>query len=147
MQDLLQRASGQRRDTGDKEIFMVIMYINLLIKIKNAQAAGKKTLKSRYSRMDKAVIDILEKERFVGNSEIKGRPSKRYIFAELRAKRKIEGVKFLSKPSVHTYKGYKELKRVKGGHGILMVSTAKGIMTGENAKKEKIGGELLFEIY
>lgn len=123
------------------------MYINLLIKIKNAQAAGKKTLKARYSRIDKAIIDILEREGFVGDSETKGRPSKRYIFVELRAKRKVEGVKFLSKPSAHAYAGYKELKRVKGGHGALVVSTAKGIMTGENARKEKTGGELLFEIW
>lgn len=123
------------------------MYIDLLTKIKNAQAAGKKTLKSRYSKVDKAIVDILGKEGFVGNSETKGRPSKRYIFVELRAKRKIEGIKFLSKPSAHTYAGYEKLKRVKGGHGTLAVSTAKGIMTGESARREKIGGELLFEIW
>ena len=123
------------------------MYIDLLIKIKNAQVAGKKTLKSRFSRTDKAIADILGKEGFVGDSETKGRPSKRYIFVELRAKRKIEGVKFLSKPSVHTYAGYKELKKVKGGHGTLVVSTAKGIMTGERAKREKVGGELLFKVW
>ena len=123
------------------------MYIDLLTKIKNAQAVGKKVLKTRFSRTDKAIADILSREGFIESSEVKGRPSKRFIFINLRSKREIEGVRFLSKPSTHRYSGHKEIKSVKGGHGTLLVSTSKGIMTNKDARREKVGGELLFEIW
>ncbi len=61
--------------------------------------------------------------------------------------RDIRGLKFLSKPSRRLYVGYKEIKKVKSGHGLLVLSTSKGILSGEEAKKMKIGGQLLFEIW
>ena len=123
------------------------MYTDLLIKIKNAQQVGKKTLKTRFSKMDNAVLEILSKYGFVDSVEVKGRPAKRFIHVGLRGKRSMEGCRFLSKPSVKRYLGYREIRRVKGGHGILVLSTPKGIMTGGLAKKEKAGGELLFEVW
>ena len=123
------------------------MYIDLIVKIKNAQAAGKRTLKTRFTKVDKAVADILLRRGYVNSVETKGRPSKRFLFIGLKAERAIEGVRFLSKPSIHQYKGYKELRTVKGGYGTLVVSTPKGIMTGQGARREQVGGELLFEIW
>ncbi len=123
------------------------MYTDLLIKIKNAQKVGKKTLKARFSKMDKAVLEILGRYGFVGQVEVKGRPSKRFIFVDLRGKRQIEGCAFLSKPSLKQYIGYKEIRRVKGGHGLLVLSTPKGVLEGGAARKEKIGGQLLFEVW
>ena len=123
------------------------MYIDLLTKIKNAQTVGKKVLKTRFSRTDKTIADILVRQGFIESTEIKGRPSKRFIFINLRGSRDIEACVFISKPSVHEYAGYKELKSVKGGHGTLIISTPKGIMTAVEAKREKVGGELLFKIW
>lgn len=123
------------------------MYINLLIKIKNAETAGKKMLKIEFSKMNKAVADVLARNGFIGAAEIKGKPSKRYIFVNLKSNRQIEGLKLISKPSVRRYASYKDMKKVKGGHGILVVSTSKGIMTGLEARTEKVGGELLFELW
>ena len=123
------------------------MYINFLIKMKNAEAIGKRGMKIRFSRMDKAIADILVRQGFLNRAEVKGRPSKRFIYAEFTGARELEGVRFLSKPSVRRYIGRDEVKKVKGGHGLLVLSTSKGIMTGADAWREKIGGQALFEIW
>lgn len=123
------------------------MYTDLLIKIKNAQCVGKKTLKTRFSKQDKTIAEILERYGYVGEVEVKGRPSKRCIIIGLKSKRLMEGCKFLSKPSLRRYAGYKDIYRVKGGRGLLVVSTPKGVMEGGEAKKQKAGGEFLFEVW
>ena len=123
------------------------MYIDLLTKIKNAKRVGKKIIKTRFSRQDKAIADILARYEFVGAVEVKGRLSKRFLFINLQSKRPIEGYRFLSKPSVRRYAGYKDTYYVKGGHGLLVLSTSKGLLEGREAKREKAGGELLFEVW
>ncbi|KKU15875.1 30S ribosomal protein S8 [Candidatus Jorgensenbacteria bacterium RIFCSPLOWO2_02_FULL_45_12] len=123
------------------------MYIDLLIKIKNAERSGKRSLKTRYSRMDYAVLEELKRYGFVKKMDIKGRPPKKIIEVSFSKDRPIEGIKFLSRPSVRRYGGYKKFKPVKSGHGIMMVSTPKGIMSGVRAKKNKLGGQTLFEIW
>ncbi len=123
------------------------MYIDLLIKIKNAQKAGRETLKTRSTRMDKAVADILAKRGFVKGAEVKGKAYKKYLEIDLKSDRNVVGVKFLSKPSLHKYSGYAAMRKVKGGYGLLVVSTPKGVISGDEAKKNKVGGELLFEVW
>lgn len=123
------------------------MYIDLLIKMKNAEAAEKYLLKTKYTKMDNAVTEILTRYGFVKNFEVKGKSYKKVIEIELSDKRPIQGIKFLSKPSLRRYSGYDEFKRVKSGHGLLVVSTSKGVMSGDEAKKEKVGGQLLFQIW
>lgn len=123
------------------------MYIDLIIKIKNAQKAKKEVMKTRYSKMDKAVIDVLEKKGFVKNSEVKGKGYKKYIEMNVMGRKKILGVRIVSKPSVKQYAGYKEIRSVRSGFGTLILSTPKGIVTGSEAKKLGVGGQLLFEIW
>ncbi|MCX6788573.1 MAG: 30S ribosomal protein S8 [Candidatus Jorgensenbacteria bacterium] len=123
------------------------MYIDLLIKIKNAEAAEKYTLKTRYTKMDNAVTEILTRYGFVKSFDVKGKSYKKVIELELNEKHPIKGIKFLSKPSLRRYGGYDEFRRVKSGHGLLVVSTSKGVMSGDEAKKEKVGGQLLFQVW
>jgi len=123
------------------------MYIDLLTKIRNAQMAGKKSFKTRFSKMDENVLGVLKAHGFIRNSEVKGKSYKRVIEIDCDVETPIQGVKFLSKPSLRRYDGYKNMKRVKGNYGIVVVSTSKGIMSGFEAKKQKIGGQLLFEIW
>ena len=59
----------------------------------------------------------------------------------------IEGTRILSKPSRRLYTGYKDIKPVRQGYGLLILSTPKGVMDGKSAKKQKLGGQLLFEIW
>ena len=79
------------------------MYIDLLIKIKNAQAAGKKSLKSRHVKMDYAVAEILRNSGFLKKVEIKGRSFKKVIEIYLNPEKPIQGLKFLSRPSLRRY--------------------------------------------
>ncbi len=126
------------------------MYTDLLIKIKNAQAVKMESVKTSYSAMDKAVLDILEKHHFVGKVEVKGRAPKKVFEINIKYKEGkgvISEVKILSKPSRHLYVGYNEIRPVKQGYGLLVMSTSKGIMDGKSAKKAKLGGEVLFEIW
>lgn len=123
------------------------MYTDLLIRIKNATGAGKKTVRTRHTNMDHAVAEVLLRYGFLKKVEIKGRAPKRTLELALSAERPIEDVKFLSTPSLRRYAGYKDFRSVKGGRGILIVSTPQGVKSGLEARKEKVGGQLLCEIW
>ena len=126
------------------------MYYDLLIKIKNAQKAKKDTLKVPYSNLDFAVAEILAKNSYLEAVAKKGRMPKRIIEIKLKytdGKGVISGLKLLSVPSRRLYSGYQELRPVKQGYGLRVLSTSKGLMTTQEAKKAKIGGQLLFEIW
>jgi small subunit ribosomal protein S8 len=127
------------------------MYIDLLIKLKNAQAVKKEIVKIPASRMDEAIVSLLVKYGYLENYEKKGRNPKKFLELKLKydkdGRGAVNGVKFLSRPSRRLYVGYKDIKPVKNGYGLLFVSTPRGIITGQEAKKLKVGGEMLFEIW
>jgi len=126
------------------------MYTDLLIKIKNAQQAKKESIKMAYSNMDWRVAEILAANKYIESVEKKGRPPKRALEIKLRYidnRGAINGVKFISKPSRRIYIGYKDLKPVRNGYGIGVISTPRGIMTTREARKNKVGGQMLFEIW
>jgi|SRR3989344_2405850 len=123
------------------------MYIDLLIKIKNAAMAKQKSFKTSFNKMDKAVLEILKKHKFISGFEVKGKSPKKYAEIEIIGSRAIDGLRILSKPSRRLYAPYKDFRRVKSGFGALIVSTPKGIMDARTARKEKVGGQLLFEIW
>lgn len=99
---------------------------------------------SPFTKMDMSIAEILVKAGYLKEAEKKGR-NKRFI--EMKLNKRINGLRFLSKPSRHLYSPYKRLRHVKNGYGLGLVSTSKGIMTNEDARKQKLGGELLFEIW
>lgn len=123
------------------------MYINLLIKIKNAGQAGKKTIKTDYTKFDESVLQALKRAQFILKCEVKGRAHKRFIEVELNDAKLIRDVNFLSTPSKKVFSGYKELRPVKGGYGQIVMTTSRGVMTGNEARKNRIGGQKLFEIW
>lgn len=126
------------------------MYTDLVTKIRNAQQAKKEVLKSDFSKMDYEIAEILAKYGFVEAVAKKGRMPKRSIEITLKYKDEqgvINGVRFLSKPSRRLYSGYRDLRMVKQGYGLAVISTSNGLMTTQEAKKKKVGGVLLFEIW
>lgn len=125
------------------------MYINLLTKIKNAQGAKKKELKVAYTKMDEQVLEVLVKQKLIEGFEKKGKNPKRILDIQLKEQEggAISGIKFVSTPSRRLYAGYRDLRKVRSGFGTLVLSTPKGVMTGLEARKQKLGGELLFEIW
>ncbi len=126
------------------------MYTDLLTKIKNAQAVKKENIKVHYSKMDEEVVSVLVKQNYLDSYEKKGRNPKRILDIKLKyneGKGAVSDVKLLSRPSRRLHVGYKEIKPVRHGYGLLVLSTPKGIMTGQDAKKAKVGGTLLFQIW
>lgn len=123
------------------------MYVNFLIKIKNVQGAGKNILRAPFSKMDLAIAEVLVKYGYLKSIEVKGKSDKRVIEINLNKEKEIRGIKFISLPSRRIYAGYKEIRSVKSGYGIAVVSTPQGIMSGKEARQQKLGGQLLFEIW
>lgn len=125
------------------------MYHDVLTKIKNAQAAGKKAIKVPYNTMDASVLDVLLKKGYISRLERKGKGFKRILAIGINGIEHggIRDVKFLSKSSRRLYAGYRDLRPVRQGYGTTVISTSKGIVTGEEARKTKNGGEILFQIW
>jgi len=123
------------------------MYLDFLIRLKNAQQANQKMVRISSTKMDKAVADILKEAGFLSKIELKKKGVKTVLEAYLNPQKPIRGLKFISRPSVIRYSGYKDLKSVKSGFGLLAISTSRGVMTGEEAKKNRVGGQTLFQIW
>jgi len=126
------------------------MYTDLLTKLKNAQAVKKENIKVVYLKMDEKILELLKENDYIEDIERKGKGTKRVLDIKLKYhndKGVIDGIKFISKPSRRLYIGHKEIKPVRHGYGLLILSTPKGILTGKEAKKMKVGGEMLFEIW
>lgn len=127
------------------------MYTDLLTKVKNAQKAHKEVVKSAYSNFDFSVAEILAKNGYVESAAKKGRMPKRVLEIKLKYNADKSGVitdiRFLSTPARRLYISYDKLRPVKQGYGLVVVSTSKGLLTGKEARKAKLGGQLLFEIW
>ncbi|MCL5006950.1 MAG: 30S ribosomal protein S8 [Patescibacteria group bacterium] len=126
------------------------MYLNTLITVKNGLQRKAEKVKVPYSRNDLAVLDLLAKRGYLDAVARKGRGVKRIIEVKLKYnddRPQISGVKFISTPSRRVYVGYKELRKSHQGQGHFVLSTPGGIKDGYEARREKVGGELLFEIW
>ena len=126
------------------------MIIDVLIRIKNAQAVKKEIVKIPYSRINTDMLEVLVKNGYLDSVSKKGRGIKKYLEVKLKYENKegvIRGVKLISKPSVRYYSGYKDLLKVKSGYGLGIISTPQGIMTYQEARKKHLGGERICEIW
>ena len=126
------------------------MYYDLLVKIKNAAQAKKEGLQTRFSIFDFAVLKALHGAGFIHDVQKKNVGKKSFLDIKLRyegGKPAITGVRFLSKPGRRAYVGYRDVKAVRQGYGVSVLSTPSGVMTNRDARKKKVGGEYLFEIW
>lgn len=123
---------------------------NMLISLKNAGNAGKESVLVPHSKVKESIAKVLEKEGFIKSIKQVTKDGRKYLgidlFLENREPR-IRDVKRISKLSKRVYKGASELKPVKNGFGMLVISTPKGVMSGREAKKANLGGEVLFSIW
>ncbi len=123
---------------------------NFIIKLKNAGNAHLANISVQHSGLKEAICEVLKKEGFIKNYEVKGEVKKTIhvtLVADATRVPKIKGVARYSKPSKRVYKKTDEIRGVKSGYGVLILSTSKGVMTGRDAKKAKLGGEALFSIW
>ncbi len=125
------------------------MHYTILSELKNAVRAKKDKVIFPYSKMDLAILKKLAENGYVKSAEREAAGRKSIIVVKLAtgATAPLNDFKIMSKPSRHTYTDYRSLSAVRQGHGLSMLSTSQGIMTGKEARKGKIGGEYLFEIW
>jgi len=112
--------------------------------------AQKPEVEIPYSGIKLELAEILEKTKFIGKIDRVGKKNRKYITVELKYDGQdpvINGIRRISKQGQRRYAGYRDIKLVKGGKGISIISTPKGLMTNLEARKQKIGGEVLIEIW
>lgn len=113
-----------------------------LIRIKNGYLVGRFSVEVKFSNLIFKLMEVLQKSGYVGKVE----KVDRQIVVELKyesRKPALTDIKRVSKPSLRIYKGAKDLPRVLNGLGIAVISTPKGLMTDREARKQKVGGEVL----
>jgi small subunit ribosomal protein S8 len=124
---------------------------NMLTIIRNALAVKKSVVIVPFSKLKMELAKLLLKNGFIEKVDTEGRKVKKEIKIYLKYNESkmpaISGLKKISKPGQRIYKKYKELKPVKFGQGISIISTSKGLLTNKEAKKQKLGGELICEIW
>lgn len=123
---------------------------DLIIRIKNGNNAGKELVSMPYSSIKSDILDVLEKEGFVKDVASKGKKIHKSIDVGLIYDEygpRIKGVERVSHLSKRIYKGVKDLKPIMQGHGVAILTTPKGVMTDVEARKQKVGGEVLFKIW
>lgn len=122
----------------------------MLNHIKNAGNAGRHNVVVGYSKLKHDIAEVLREEGFVKSVEKKSKGARHSLSIDLYTENripKVKGVKRHSKPSKRIYRKAAEIRPVKQGYGILVLSTPKGIMAGYKARKEGVGGEALFSIW
>ena len=122
---------------------------DMLTRIRNAGKALRPVVELPHSRMKESVAKILKREGYVGEVAVDGSKIKRIkIHLKYQGKKSvIEGIKRVSKPGLRRYVGATEIPRVLSGLGVSIVSTPEGLMTGNEAKKKNLGGELLCYVW
>lgn len=116
---------------------------DMLTRIRNAAALRREEVRVPASTLKQAIADVLAKEGYLG----KVGKEQRELVLELTGERQLSGLKRISKPGRRVYAKSGKLPRVRGGLGIAVVSTPQGVMTAHEARKRKLGGEILAEVF
>ncbi len=124
---------------------------DMLTRIRNASVLKKDLVEIPFSKLKLAISKVLERKGFIKGVEIRKLRGRRMLELQLRylqtGRAAISGLKRVSKPGVRRYAGAANLRRVKGGYGISVISTSKGVMTDREAKEQGSGGEILCEVW
>jgi small subunit ribosomal protein S8 len=124
---------------------------DMLTRIRNAVAVGHQRVAMPASKMKVNIAQILVDEGYVDRFEVTGNGHRSELELVLRyAERRrpvIEGLKRVSRPGHRVYRGATELPRVQGGLGVAVVSTSKGLMPDREARKRRLGGEIVCEVW
>ena len=125
-------------------------FSDMIIRIKNAYLARLVTVVLPYSNVKKHLGKILVEQGFLKEVKEMNDTPKKQLILTLRYENKrpaLSDVRIISKPSLRVYVAKNKIPRVLGGLGISIVSTSKGLMTGKDAQKKGLGGELLLKIW
>lgn len=119
---------------------------DFLTRIRNASRSGKAELTAPFSKIKADIARVLKQEGYISNFEVESsgnKPQIKVVTKFVNRNPAITGLKRVSKPGLRKYVGAQEVPRVLSGLGISILSTPKGVLSGREAKKENVGGELL----
>jgi len=123
---------------------------DMFTRIRNAQLAAKPSVVMPSSKMKVSVAKVLKEEGFIGDYRTEGDKIKPSLSIDLKyfeGKPVIEEIKRASRPGLRLYKGKDELPKVRGGLGVSIVSTSKGVMTDKAAQAVGVGGEIICTVF
>jgi len=123
---------------------------NLIVKIKNAGAVGHSTVNVPYTKLSESILAKLQEKGYIKSYTKNGKEVVKTIEVELAYeddKPKFEDAQRVSKLSRRVYEKSTNIKPVRRGYGIAIVSTPKGILSDSEARKQKVGGEILFKVW
>ena len=118
---------------------------DMLTRLRNGSMAMQKEVAIPSSKLKVAIAKVLEEEGYIKGFRVDG-DVKKTLFVEMKYFQRrsvVEGLERVSKPSCRLYCGSKDIPKVKDGLGIAILSTPKGILSGRNAEKQNVGGEIL----
>ena len=123
---------------------------DMLTRIKNANAMRHETVTVQSSQLKSAILEVLKNEGFITgytvSKDVKSVTTITLKYTE-NNQRVIKGLKRISKPSLHVYSTAEDLPKVLNGLGVAIISTSQGIMSDKQARKQKIGGEVLAYVW
>lgn len=123
---------------------------DLITRIRNAILVGKNEISVPTSKLKVAVAEVLQKANYIDSlkvEESKPRGILHVVINKPTENTRITEITKVSKPGRRVYVGADDIPRVKSGRGIVLISTSKGVMTGQEAKKQRLGGEILIKVY
>ncbi len=123
---------------------------DMLSRIRNAIAVNKHEIDLPHSKIKESVARLLKESRFVDDVAVEDAPVGKSLHVSINqplANARITEIVRMSKPGRRLYVKAEKIPIVKRGRGIVIVSTSKGIMTGDEAKKQGVGGELICKVY
>ena len=123
---------------------------DLVVRIKNANKAHIPSISFSSSSLTSSIAEVLKQEGYIENYKIISHNKKKTTIIDLKYKNLlpvIHGIKQISKPGLRVYQKWKKLPYVLHGLGTAVISTSKGVMTDKEARKNKIGGEVLIYIW
>ena len=123
---------------------------DLLTRIRNAAAVGKTEVRVPSSKLKKVVAEQLKKNNYLSEVKVEaGKPRDTLVITINEAGKNATFTELtrMSKPGRRMYVGAADIPRVKSGRGIVLVSTSKGVITGQEAVKQRLGGEVLLKVY
>lgn len=129
---------------------MVDPISDMLTRIRNGQAVSHQTVTVPFSKLKLNLAKVLEKEGLIGEITTQGRKTKKIIEIKLKYQGGLpmmKGLKRISKPGQRIYLKKSQLRSVKQGYGLAIISTSAGLMTNKDAIKKGLGGEILCEIW
>lgn len=122
---------------------------DMLTRIRNGAQALRPEVQVPHSRLKENIAGILKKEGYISEYKVEGTP-RPLLTLKLKYNGKkciIEGLKRTSRPGLRHYVGSTDIPRVRGGLGVAILSTSQGVMTGAQARRSKLGGEVLCYVW